>query len=75
MRFFSEGATRHPQMRYDHAVGAAELLSRCAPMFGADRERMEQLLADYLNLDTYRRVERDFTKKAVSRPEDESRPR
>ncbi len=75
MRFFSEGATRHPQMRYDHAVGAGELLSRCAPMFGADRERMEQLLADYLNLDTYRSVERDFTKKAVSRPADDSRPR
>jgi len=57
-RFFAEGAIQHAHMQHDHAVGAAELLSRCAPLFGCNPAKLKQFLTDYLNLNTYQDVKR-----------------
>jgi len=56
-RFFAEGFAQHEHVRFEQAVGAAELISKCSAIFGADQDRVETVLARLLNLDSYRKFE------------------
>lgn len=56
-RFFAEGFPQHPHVRMDQATGAAELISKCSAIFGADQDRIETVLARLLTLDSYHKYE------------------
>ena len=56
-RFFAEGFPQHPHVRFEQARGAAEWISRCSAIFGADQDRVETVLARLLTLESYQKFE------------------